>query len=589
MLADPAFEALPGATADFGRLGGAVYQIEMPDDWNGRLVLHMHGFEEFAPEASVTSPDFRRYLIGHGYAWGASSFSSTSFIPGRSTDETAALWDYFVGKYGRPDWTYVTGISMGGASTHIAVERYPDRFDGGLALCGNTGQTAGSVALADYFAAGAYVAGVTQDEFDASTDRGALIEDRIRPVLEDPAAHERWESIMLDLQGGPRAFDREGFRIEEDTNWRRAAVVVASGLAPNAGRQYELGPLSDISSEEFNRDVVRLPVNEDLFARLIADGDVTGDVQVPLLSLHTTGDGQVPIGQARILQQLVDAADKSDLLVQWIIRDPGHCGFTTGEQEAALETLVSWVEEGDRPEGHDVLVDDLRTLSGDFELSVREGAPGAGEVEGAGDRVVVSGNLTLDGVPFDANYLGAIVRKDGLIAACQHTLPPVEDGRYEITVVADAEVSGCGAPGSEILLWVYAQEQLFSSEWVPWPEDGRTVSFDGDFSTSAPEGAAPARTQFNGELYDRNGDRLPAGTRIEAYIGDTLCGVTSVRRSGSFGGFIMSVVGPDSVPGCERGATIEFRADGKRAIETAANELEPGGGGRGGGGDLTLE
>src|SRR3990172_11551833 len=48
-LADPSFEALPGARADFGRLGGAVYRIEMPDDWNGRLVLDMHGFEELRP------------------------------------------------------------------------------------------------------------------------------------------------------------------------------------------------------------------------------------------------------------------------------------------------------------------------------------------------------------------------------------------------------------------------------------------------------------------------------------------------------------------------------------------------------------
>ena len=62
-LEDPAFEALPGATADFGRLGGAVYQIEMPDDWNGRLVLYMHGFEDFRPEAGVSAPDFRTFLI----------------------------------------------------------------------------------------------------------------------------------------------------------------------------------------------------------------------------------------------------------------------------------------------------------------------------------------------------------------------------------------------------------------------------------------------------------------------------------------------------------------------------------------------
>ena len=33
-LGDPTFTALPGAKADFGRVGGTVYQIEMPDKWN---------------------------------------------------------------------------------------------------------------------------------------------------------------------------------------------------------------------------------------------------------------------------------------------------------------------------------------------------------------------------------------------------------------------------------------------------------------------------------------------------------------------------------------------------------------------------
>ena len=55
-LEDPSFEALPGARADFGRLGGSVYQIEVPARWNGRLVLFMHGFGELAPTAGVTPP-----------------------------------------------------------------------------------------------------------------------------------------------------------------------------------------------------------------------------------------------------------------------------------------------------------------------------------------------------------------------------------------------------------------------------------------------------------------------------------------------------------------------------------------------------
>ena len=117
MLGDPAFEPLPGVRADFGRLGGSVYQIEVPARWNGRLVLYMHGFEEFSSTADVTAPDIRRYLIGREFAWGASSFSSTSLIPGRA-----------------------------------------------------------------------------------------------------PRARRRFEDVIVSLTGGPRAFDRAGFRLEEETN-----------------------------------------------------------------------------------------------------------------------------------------------------------------------------------------------------------------------------------------------------------------------------------------------------------------------------------------------------------------------------------
>ena len=143
-LADPAFEAVPGATADFGQLGGAVYQLEVPDDWDGTLVMWMHGFGEFGPEARVGGPDFRRYLIGHGIAWAASSFSSTSMIPSLAADETAALWDHVVAEIGRPRWTYVSGFSMGGWATNIAAERYGDRYDGAFGLCGAVGVDPGT-------------------------------------------------------------------------------------------------------------------------------------------------------------------------------------------------------------------------------------------------------------------------------------------------------------------------------------------------------------------------------------------------------------------------------------------------------------
>jgi pimeloyl-ACP methyl ester carboxylesterase len=551
-----------------------VYQIEVPERWNGRLVLYMHGFAEFAPEANVAPMDFRRYLIEQGYAWGASSFSSTSLIPGRSADETAALWDYFARTYGRPTRSYLNGLSMGGAASNIAAERYADRFDGALGLCGAAGQTEALMIGADVFVAGAYAAGVTQADFDASPDVGALIRDGIRPALEDPQAREHFENIVLDLTGGPRRFGREGFRAEEETNWRRVALSVAAGLALNR-ETYDLGPLSDVTDEEFNRDVIRLPIRDDLLRGFTEGNETTGNLQMPLLTLHSTGDGQVPIEQAQIYRRRVDAAGQGDLLVQRVIRDPGHCGFTTTEQEAAFKDLVAWVEHGEKPEGTDVLIGDLRQLDGEFELYPREGTPEAEAVPGFDDRVVVRGNATLDGAPFDARFLGARVERDGLITPCPG-LTAVDSGRYEITVMADAEASGCGARGARIILWTFVDDaQLHSTEALRWPGNGDMATFDATFSTGAPDGAVPPTSDFVGEVYDRRGSHLPPGTRVEAYVGDTRCGVASVRRTGSFSGFSLAVVGPDSVAGCEVGAKLSFRIGGRPAAETAVNE--PGG------------
>lgn len=405
-LADPAFSALPDARAYYGRLGGSVYQIEIPDRWNGRLVLYMHGFQGLSPVASVEQPSLRDYLIRNGFAWGASSFSSTALIPGRAADETAALWDYFAKTFGRPTWTYVTGPSMGGAATNIAAERYGDRFDGALSLCGFAGQTAIAQLIGDYFVAGAYAAGVSQAEFE-STPIGQLIYGRIVPALADPAKHTTFEQIMLDLTGGPRALDDEGFRLEEATNWARAGILVSFRVVSNRDRVYRLGPLSSVSSADFNRGVIRLDPNPANLQNFTAGNELSGLLQMPLVTLHTTGDWQVPIDQEQILRRTVNAAGRGDLLVQRTIRDPKHCGFTNVELAQGLNDLMAWTERGIKPQGEDVTIRDLRGLATAFTLTPRVGTPEAERVVGASQRVTLSGRLTLDGQPLQGHLRGA--------------------------------------------------------------------------------------------------------------------------------------------------------------------------------------
>jgi hypothetical protein len=196
---------------------------------------------------------------------------------------------------------------------------------------------------------------------------------------------------------------------------------------------------------------------------------------------------------------------------------------------------------------------------------------------GSEDRVVVRGRANLDGASFDAQYLGAAVKRHGLVTPCQRALPRVRDGRFAITVLGRTEARGCGAAGSRIFLWTFVQDQIvYSSQSVRWPGNGKTAKFNPGFSISAPDGGVGPIVGFAGEIFDARNRRLPPGAHVEAHIGETLCAVATTRRIENFTGFSIDVVGPDSIPGCEVGATITFRVDGRDAHETAVNQAGQG-------------
>jgi len=196
---------------------------------------------------------------------------------------------------------------------------------------------------------------------------------------------------------------------------------------------------------------------------------------------------------------------------------------------------------------------------------------------GAEDRVVVHGRANLDGASFDAPYLGAVVKRRGLVTPCQHTLPRVRNGRFTITVFPRTEANGCGAAGGKVFLWTFVQDQIvYSNQSVQWPGNGKSARFNPGFSISAPTGGVGPIVGFAGEIFDARNRRLPPGAHVEAHIGKTLCAVATTRRLDNFVGFSIDVVGPDSIPGCAIGATITFEVDGRAAHETAVNQAGQG-------------
>ncbi|MBK8560001.1 DUF6351 family protein [Candidatus Amarobacter glycogenicus] len=385
---DPSFAPLAGAKAAFGQIDRAAYQIEVPDSWNGELVMFAHGFAGFGTEVAVQAPPaaLRRYLVANGYAWAASSYSENGYVPGIGADDTLALKKLFITKYGEPKRTYITGASMGGNVVALALENQPGEYDGGLALCGALMGIGQIDYLISWVAVAEYTSGLAFPIGQPGADLGTLILQEMPKVLGSSATPTqrglRFASIIKNLTGGTRPFFQEGFREQYAVNFGLALLDperkgLVNRAATNTGVVYHIDPGLGLTDAEVNAGVRRFA--SDAAARNAEQYPdaalTTGKISVPLLTLHNTGDLFVPITMERDYKKAVTEAGKSDLLVQRAIRAGGHCKFSEPELTTAFQDLAAWVRDGKKPKGED-LSGDLANAGMEFTNPLRAGDPG---------------------------------------------------------------------------------------------------------------------------------------------------------------------------------------------------------------------
>jgi pimeloyl-ACP methyl ester carboxylesterase len=383
---DPAFDPLPGAKAFHGRYDGGIYRIEIPDHWNGELMLSAHGFVSNGgadgSRLRVGMPAIRQHLIDEGFAWAASSYRCNGYVPGMGLADTMALTDLFTRFNGAvsPRRVYLTGTSMGGHVTLLGMHEFPTQFAGALAMC-----PAGPE-LFDYFTAvGAAAEVVTGVRFRDPSTVGADLR-RMSELLGEPPTYtdkgRQLASVEIELSGGPRPFAAQGLRGRFLQNISGGALAgsdtPSNRAATNQGYTYRIDDALGLTGERLNALVRRKAPDT---AMRGPDGPYDelipfdGRIERPVLTMHGTGDLFVPIHLEQTLNRAVTAAGTGNLLVQRIYRIGGHCGFSVPEQTRAFDDLVRWVRDGVRPEG-DSVFGDLRDAGRRFTDPLREGDPG---------------------------------------------------------------------------------------------------------------------------------------------------------------------------------------------------------------------
>jgi hypothetical protein len=120
--------------------------------------------------------------------------------------------------------------------------------------------------------------------------------------------------------------------------------------------QFDTDPSLSLAEQEFNDGVVRVTADpQGRKGGLAQVPRVTGNIGIPVLTLHNLGDLFVPVLNEVEYVKRVDSHGKRDLLVQRAIRGVNHCDFNAAEIGGAFLELVAWLEQGVKPAGDDFL------------------------------------------------------------------------------------------------------------------------------------------------------------------------------------------------------------------------------------------
>ena len=203
-----------------GVLNGAAYQVEVPANWNGKLVMYAHGYAGEGATLNVSTPSIRRHLIQNGYAWAASSYSTNYYDVRAGVEDTNALalaFNSIATQNGRPlpapTRLYITGHSMGGHITAAAIEAETSRaginkvaYHGAVPMCGVTGDTE----LFNQFGAMQVTAQALGGYASHPLNKWSEIQTQVTAALftkfpsQPTAAGMKYLSVLQNLTGGPR-------------------------------------------------------------------------------------------------------------------------------------------------------------------------------------------------------------------------------------------------------------------------------------------------------------------------------------------------------------------------------------------------
>jgi pimeloyl-ACP methyl ester carboxylesterase len=399
-----------GEVACNGVLHGAPYEVQLPDRWNGTLLLYSHGYRVAEPVPpnfdpvdrtadAASSDELARLLLDQGYALAGSAYKSNGWAVADGVAAGEQLHDWFVANVGRPDRVYLWGHSLGGLVTEVLAERHADWVTAAAPMCGVLGggsrnldlslDVAYAVQTLIYpqlkltgFTSHAEAVRNWQGAFEAISAAGADTRSGVPKLLligaladapkqtktydgATPESRVRATAESLLSALGYGTWGR--YEIEQRVGGNPSANIVADyaeRVSPEERQEIEtFFPGTVDANLALLARGTRVAADPGAKEKLDALGTPTGDLRDPTITLHTAADPLVLAQNETVFAgQVADSSQRTADLLQLYTVAPtsypskpgapygaGHCNFTGQEQLAMIKLLDEWARNGIYP------------------------------------------------------------------------------------------------------------------------------------------------------------------------------------------------------------------------------------------------
>ena len=350
-----------------GEIKGAFYRIEVPDNWNGDLVVWNHGINDELPEPLSFNNlgPLAPLQLSQGYALAASSFRMNGWALFKSTRDNEKLIRLFNRKVGPPNHIFMTGGSMGG----LIAEQYLEKgrvghVSAAYSICGPLAGSKNWDAAIDLRLV--YDA-VCADVADAFIPGGAdgLPADHLLSAEQAALAINACTGILLPV---PFRSVEQQVRLDKISQISRInpesllenmalALVGLSNLVQDPkklrGKNGLWNYFVDYGDAQVNATIQRTFPNPGAAHRLWRNYTPRGYIDdAKLLALHTDKDDLVVVENLDYIQKRISPENLTTAVV--VQDEPEHCGFTSAEVIAGWESLKAWTYTGLQPSAESI-------------------------------------------------------------------------------------------------------------------------------------------------------------------------------------------------------------------------------------------